>query len=118
MYPAMLIIFHCPFCGGAAPESKRELLFARISDEEVMRLTDVLAPIQTLADVLRTLGKPDHDGLSTSRRSERGDSPSVVDRDRYFYYDRLSDTARVWFQVMPDDKVHWQLHGKQLQMSE
>lgn len=113
-YPATLVIYHCPFCGGAAPESKRPLLFARIINEEVERLTAVLEPIKTAADALRVLGKPDYDGLSISRRNESDDSPSTVERDRYFYFDRLSETARVWFQVMPDDKVYWQLHGKQL----
>jgi hypothetical protein len=31
-------IYHCPFCGGAAPESKRRALFASISDAEERRL--------------------------------------------------------------------------------
>src|SRR5262245_4848327 len=35
---ALLRIYHCPFCGGAAPQSKRDLLFTVISAEEQRRL--------------------------------------------------------------------------------
>ncbi len=31
---AQLTIYHCPFCGGAAPPSKRDTLFTNISDQE------------------------------------------------------------------------------------
>lgn len=31
---AMLILYHCPTCGGVAPKSKRELLFAVIPSDE------------------------------------------------------------------------------------
>jgi hypothetical protein len=112
--PGMLILFHCPFCGGAAPKSKRDLLFARIENGEVDRLAELLAPIQTLADVLKVLGTPDTDAFGTSRTDESGNRPSTVERHRHLVYGRLSDTADVWFQVMRDKTVHWQLHGKQL----
>ena len=117
-YPARLMIYHCPFCGGAAPKSKRDLLFARIEDNEVDRLAELLAPIQTLADVLKLLGNPDFDSFGTSRCDESGDQPSTVERYRRLCYQRLSDTAEVCFQVMPDKIVHWQLHGKQLRTAE
>ena len=117
-YPATLVIYHCPFCGGAAPQSKRDLLFARIEDNEVDRLAELLTPIQTLADVLKLLGDPDTDSFDTSRRDESDDVPSTVERHQHICYQRLSDTANVWFQVMPDKTVHWQLHGKQLRATE
>ena len=113
-YPATLMIYHCPFCGGAASKSKRDLLFARIEDDEVDRLAELLAPVQTLDDALKLLGTPDTETFGTFRGDENGDRPSTVERHRHLCYQRLSGTADVWFQVMPDKTVHWQLQGKQL----
>lgn len=53
---SMLRIYHCPFCGGAAPESKRDLLFAVITAEEEERLTELLRGIKSLDDAVRVLG--------------------------------------------------------------
>jgi hypothetical protein len=56
-----LIIYHCPFCGGAAPESIRANLFTNIPGSEVVRLKKLVAECQTIEDVLTKLGKPDTD---------------------------------------------------------
>jgi hypothetical protein len=45
---AQLRIYHCPFCGGAAPPSKRETLFAHISDEEAARIYRMFHGMRTL----------------------------------------------------------------------
>lgn len=42
---AKMTIYHCPFCGGAAPESHRENLFAVIPNEEEARLRELTARI-------------------------------------------------------------------------
>ena len=62
-----LVIFHCPFCGGAAPESKRDLLFALIPSEEEERIATLLRPIHSLDDAIKLLGTPDYDGFVTHR---------------------------------------------------
>src|SRR5262245_23525564 len=38
--PSLLVLYHCPFCGGAAPQSKRANLFHVIPKGEVRRLTE------------------------------------------------------------------------------
>src|SRR5437868_3163217 len=45
---ASLMLYHCPFCGGTAPPSKRDLLFAVIPREEEHRLYKLLGGIKTL----------------------------------------------------------------------
>src|SRR4051794_5133927 len=52
------VIYHCLFCGGTAPRSKRHLLFAVISAEEETRLAKMLAGVTTIEEALGRLGKP------------------------------------------------------------
>ena len=56
-----MMIYHCPFCGGRAPQSRRNKLFAEISIEEMDRLRILTKDLKTLPDVLSTLGTPDQD---------------------------------------------------------
>src|ERR1700681_961480 len=53
--PSSLVIYHCPFCGGAAPESKRHLRFAVIPAAEEQRLIALLAPVRSGHDALKIL---------------------------------------------------------------
>jgi hypothetical protein len=110
----MLLIFHCPFCGGSAPRSIRDLLFARTPNDEVERISELLTPIQTLSDAVRDLGPPDSDSHGIARGRETDDHPSSVERIRQIGYQSISEVAEVCFQVLPNDSVHWQLFGKPL----
>src|SRR5262245_4549173 len=56
-----VILRYCPSCGGAAPPSKRQQLFAHIDDAETSRLRRLTKPLKTLRQVLKTLGRPDRD---------------------------------------------------------
>ena len=56
-----LIIYHCPFCGGRAPESKRDTLFHTVSEREKRRLSLLTKNLRTVQEVLTTLGPPDRD---------------------------------------------------------
>ncbi|MEM8672185.1 MAG: hypothetical protein AAGG48_32015 [Planctomycetota bacterium] len=107
-----LIIYHCPFCGGAAPESKRDKLFADIPFDEQSRLAKLLEPIDSIDAAIDALGKPDYDGFVNGKhRDADGDSPRLS-RQRTIRYERLSDTAQVWVTEIPGGKAHWQLQGK------
>ena len=109
---AIVVIYHCPFCGGAAPESKRSLLFAQVPESEVDHLSQLLESITTIDDALEMLGKPDFDGHSTSRQLEAEDeSPRIEDHREIRYYG-LSDVADVWITERPDGKIYWHLQGK------
>jgi hypothetical protein len=53
-----LLIYHCPFCGGTAPESKRDRLFAVISSDEEERLFALSRDVKTVEEALVILGPP------------------------------------------------------------
>lgn len=111
---AYLRIYHCPFCGGAAPESKRNLLFAVISPEEQRRLNELLSGIKSVEDAFRVLGTPDHDdphGLTVQQREREGTAPTRRSY-RSLTYSQLSDTAEVILTDYRADGVHVALQGK------
>lgn len=109
---ATLIIYHCPFCGGAAPESKRDLLFEIIPREEEARLAEQLKPIKTIDDAIRLLGKPDFEGHVGLHKPESENQPSTIEHHRDIRYYDLSGVADVWITERADGTAHWQLQGK------
>lgn len=54
-------IYHCPFCGGKTPESLRATLFAHVSTDEQERLLRLGAAVESIAQVLTKLGRPNRD---------------------------------------------------------
>lgn len=111
---AMLVIYHCPFCGGAAPESKRDLLFAQIPAAEQNRLLDLLSGVQTIDDAIDKFGKPDFEGVSTSKYAEREGEAPKIEPHRDIRYCNLSDVAEVWITERLDGKIYARLQGKYL----
>jgi hypothetical protein len=90
-------IYYCPFCGGAAPKSKRAERFATITYEESKRLRDLFATVKTIDDAISRFGPPDHDdprGLVVSAPGSETDPPRE-DAYRVVTYARLSDQAEV-----------------------
>ena len=111
----MLVIYHCPFCGGAAPKSKRALLFHVIPPEEERRLSAILGGITTLRAAIRKLGKPDDDnprGTGVQYPEHRG-RPPTMQWFRTLRYDNLSKVAAVHFTERGDGRASWSLHGKE-----
>jgi hypothetical protein len=112
--PNSLVIYHCPFCGGTAPESKRATLFAVVSDAEAKRLNELLAEVKTPDDAIERLGLPAQDsptGVSVETPENDGNPPSR----RYFRtltYTNLSDTADVQLTVYRGDRVEITFIGK------
>jgi hypothetical protein len=111
-----MVIYHCPFCGGAAPKSKRELLFAIIPPHEEQRLAVLLGSVRTLRSALKRLGKPERDDPwgTLKQTSEDGDRPPTRTRHRTLVYERLSSVADVWITESTDGLAHWELTGKYL----
>lgn len=110
----ILVIYHCPFCGGAAARSKRPLLFAVIPVEEQERLARLLRPVRSVRSALKRLGKPDTDdpgGVRVPERPDRNRQPALKFH-RLLVYERLSGVADVWIIEREDRTVHWQLIGK------
>lgn len=110
---AMLIIYHCPFCGGCAPESRRHLLFAVIAPEEESRLFGLLDQVDTISTALAKLGQPTRDDATGSqKRHEKAGQPNSIQRFRTLVYENLSDVADVWITERENGKAFCQLQGK------
>ena len=112
---AQMMIYHCLFCGGAAPPSKRATLFTAFTPEEQRRLYRLFDGMRTLQEVIAALGPPDEEkerGL-TVQRPEKDGQPPTMRSFRTLRYTRLSDTADVEVYADPgEDKVQVMLLGK------
>jgi len=115
--PGHSMIYHCPFCGGAAPKSKRASLFATVTHDEERRLRDLTRGLTTIEAVTKKFGKPTHDiaeGL-TIRSAESEKDPSKIKSYRTLMYSGLSKTADVHFtDYGPDGGVRATFQGKYL----
>jgi hypothetical protein len=108
---------HCPFCGGAAPRSKRASMFAHITSAETQRLLALTKDLRTVADAIERFGPPDEDlagGFTTNTR-EKGLQPPTVSSYRTLRYKQLSETADVTLvDYGPERGLHTTLTGKYL----
>jgi hypothetical protein len=109
-----LNIYHCPMCGGKAPESRRAAQFAQLSAEERNRLFNLTNPLKTVSDVIATLGEPDHDrptGTIVTTPEKEGQPPETK-AYRTLTYTNLSETADVCVIVYPTQLVAFSFRGK------
>lgn len=107
------MIYHCPFCGGRMPQSRRDELFMHISDAEKQRLNDLTRTLTTVADVINAFGTPDLDnptGFSVTKDNDTG--MSNTSHYRTLTYNGLSATARVVATVGLNDQVHFRFTPK------
>jgi len=113
--PSILMIYHCPFCGGAAPKSSRASLFHVVPEAERARLLKQLESIRTLRDVVERIGPPDDDNPRGSliRHHERGSRPPLEEICRTYRYLSLSDVAEVLITEHSDGTVSFGFSGKQ-----
>ena len=111
------MVYHCPFCGGAAPKSKRASFFATITDTEWGRLRDLTRGLKTVVEVIEKFGEPDQDlpdGLSVKSRGSETEA-QTVNSYRMLLYTKLSETAVVQFiDYGPDRGVRATFQGKHL----
>jgi hypothetical protein len=108
----LLCIYHCPFCGGRAPESKRDLMFAHIDHKECTRLTQLTYRLGSVQDVIAELGQPDEDSYASTTTPERDGKPETVEVHRQLVYRQLSAVADLWVLVYPGDCVSTTFQGK------
>jgi hypothetical protein len=100
---ASIVIYHCIFCGGAMPASKRGELFKDVPDDEKRRLGKLVSQLKTVDDALRVLGSPDSDDpVPEELRSgiSAGDAPT-----RSLIYGRLSPLADVHVTVTSKNSI-------------
>jgi hypothetical protein len=115
-----LCIYHCLFCGGAAPDSFRPSKFAALSYDELERLEELTKDLKTVDLVLATFGKPDNDmrpgvRLTTPETDEHGETTESF---RVLTYRNLSQTANVSVMVLPGGETRFSFQGKYLGKSE
>src|SRR5688572_4568394 len=90
-------IYHCPFCGGAAPKSKRASFFARVTWAEVARLKKLTAGITTVQEAIDRLGTPESDradGMMVQTPASETE-PSRTTSYRVVRFTHLSNKADV-----------------------
>lgn len=112
---AQMMIYHCPFCGGTAPSSKRTSMFTSFSRAEQRRLYRMFDGMRTLQEVVEKMGPPDDDlesGMTVQEPEKSGAAPTMRSY-RTLRYSGLSDTADVQVYSHPgEDKVRVGLMGK------
>jgi hypothetical protein len=109
-------IYHCTFCGGAAPKSKRSQFFHAIPAREEARLAEIMAGLATVDAVIRRLGKPSFDMTNgaTWKVPGRGGRPPSVQHLRQLRYTNLSKVAEIRITEHEDGRATWRLSGKPL----
>jgi hypothetical protein len=115
-----LSIYHCMFCGGAAPDSFRPSKFAVLSHNELERLRELTKDLTTLDQVLATFGNPDSDeqqGIMWTMPETEGHG-EMSGSLRTLVYRGLSQTADIWVTVRLDGATHFVFVGKCLGESE
>jgi hypothetical protein len=97
-------VYHCLFCGGRTPASRREALFAHVTQAERIRLHGMIESFRTLPDVLAALGPPDLDQPIGSSHTQPGEE-GRTDFCRTLTYEGLSATVNLMVSVHPDGTI-------------
>lgn len=110
----IMMLYHCPFCGGSAPKSKRELLFQKLTDAERQRLVNLTKDMRKVHDVTRVFGEPNirHQVGMVTTKPERDGKPETTQSYPTMVYTKLSEMADVHVTVYPTDKVGIHFQGK------
>ncbi len=102
---ARLAIYHCPWCGGVAPNSHRSSLFHELKRESCDAICNRTASCATLDDVIAILGQPDDDEYTGVRYHEKPDRPPRVDRVRRITFHDLYEEMIVSFEQRFDGAI-------------
>lgn len=89
------MIHHCPWCGGEAPKSIRDQLFATVSNSEDYRLREIVREFQSYDEAKQSLGPPDWEpfpGTVVTLPPSDGQPPER-EAFREAHYKNLSDVA-------------------------
>jgi len=91
------VVYHCPWCGGVAPDSRRASFFAVITQEESDRLRRLTGGLRTVEEAIAALGQPDEDDpQGTTMKTPGTDAePPRVATYRTLTFHGLSETVEV-----------------------
>jgi hypothetical protein len=102
-----MMIYYCPFCGGKTPESRRDSMFAHVTQEEETRILNLFKGLRTVSDVTARFGPPDEEReIAWAQRSpQREGQPECGDAFRGLVYKSLSPLADIVFHAGTDQSV-------------
>jgi hypothetical protein len=89
-------LYHCPFCGGAFPDSSQPVWVPIVPKEEFERVEQLIADLTDAEAIISRLGPPDYDATTHSHTSCNGTlvrddtSPPVRNIEYYGYSDGLA----------------------------
>ena len=109
------LFYHCPFCGGKAPDSLRGTYWTEVSHEESYRLNEITKDIKTPPQLFEMFGEPDKDfevsGSSTTPGSDDS-PPETTLGPRRVVFKGLSDTADVHVRIDRYDRLRFSFMGR------
>jgi hypothetical protein len=111
---AKMMIYHCPFCGGRAPKSRRDQLFHRLTHAERRRLCELTKSMRNIQEVTAAFGEPEirqSVGMVITTPEKDG-KPETTRSYPVLIYTGLSEMADVHVTVYPDDRVGFSFQGK------
>ena len=88
------VLHFCPFCGGMAPDIRKEKTFTQISEQEFLRLQELTRQIKSIEDALRILGEPQlvYSPLSMQAQISQAEQ-EMLQNARSLTYQNISETA-------------------------
>lgn len=89
------MIYHCPWCGGEAPRSSHQQLFATVSSSEDFRLREMVRAYRSYDDAKYALGPPDWEpfpGTTVTKPASDVYKP-IAEAFREAHYKNLSGVA-------------------------
>jgi hypothetical protein len=108
------LIYHCPFCAGRTPKSLRGQMFARVSDEEAVRLHLLTKDMKTEDDVRVGLGEPTHvfEVGAMEWEKDTEEKAGEIRACKTLQYDQCSETATIRVNVGRYGQVNISFSGK------
>ncbi|MEQ1669883.1 MAG: nucleotidyltransferase domain-containing protein [Hyphomicrobium sp.] len=109
-----LMIYHCPLCGGEAPESIRPQLFATVSISEEYRLRELVRDCQSYGEAKQKLGPPDWEpfiGVGNKLPAPDG-QPPISEAFPEAHYKSFSDTADLIIIDYPNRRIGVRVQAK------
>lgn len=108
-------VYHCPFCGGLLPHSRKPIWYPRLTDDERARLQQLVEGIATAEEAIRRLGPPDYDALIDVYESINDSlvhNEELSTKCRNVEYYNLSEHANIEFYFHVDYGVEYRLEIK------
>ena len=92
------VLHYCPFCGGKAPDIRKEQTFTQMSEQEFLRLQELTQQINSIEDAFRILGKPE---LGEREQADQ----QLLEAARSLTYQHLSESAVIHITEYEQGKI-------------